>query len=303
MAGRGLAPDLLCSGAMLRLAPLLLLVALSGPAWAQESVQVSFGTSEAGGNYAPRNVVAVWVEDEAGTFVRTIGRWAGSRIDHLVAWSNASGQDTDAVSGATRANHDARLTVTWDLTDRNGVPVPNGTYVIRMELADRNSTSPDQNNQGAFTFVLDGQPSTQTTSDGGFLDATIDYTGVDAPLCGNGAVDADETCDPADTCPTSCPASAEQCVANTLVGAPATCNVECVEQLIEACADSDGCCPQGCVAATDDDCTPGDGAAPPTTGPIAGGCDVAHHDPDASPALALLALAALAGSRRRASGR
>ncbi|RMH44112.1 MAG: DUF2271 domain-containing protein, partial [Deltaproteobacteria bacterium] len=213
----------------------LAVTALPTAAAAQETLRVSFDTTPAGGNYAPKNVLAVWIEDSGGNFVRTIGRWADRRIDHLVAWSAASGQDVDAVSGATRVDHSQRIEVTWDMVDFNGMPVPNGTYTIRMELADRNSTSPDQNNQGTFTFVRDGQPSTQNVAGGGFENVVIDYTGVDTALCGNGTLDEGETCDPIDSCPTTCPDSGDECMVNTLVGSADTCTAECVAMPADDC--------------------------------------------------------------------
>lgn len=139
------------------------------------ALSLSFVTTANGGEYAPRNIVAVWVEDGAGGFVKTIGRWAATRRGSLRAWSVASGSDTDAVSGATRPNHTPTLTATWDLRDRLGAVVPDGTYTIRIELADRNASLPTQNRQGTFTFVKGPAASTQTVAGGGFLDVVIDY--------------------------------------------------------------------------------------------------------------------------------
>lgn len=220
-------------------AALAAMLCTTTPALAQETLQVSFDTTPAGGNYDPTNVLAVWIEDDTGAFVRTIDRWAGVRIQHLVAWTAASGQDVDAVSGATRSNHGQRISTTWDMIDFNGMPVPNGTYAVRMELADENSTSPDQNNQGVFSFVRDGQQSTQNVSGGGFLNVTIEYSGVDTELCGNDVLDQGETCDPPGSCPTSCPAGEDDCTINTLVGAADMCTAECVELPVEDCPGED----------------------------------------------------------------
>lgn len=138
---------------------------------------ITVTTSPSGGNYAPRNIVAVWVE-QGGTFVKTIDRRAATRKQHLIAWNAAAGTtDVDAVSGATRANHTAPLSISWDLTDRAGAVVPDGTYTIRMESADANSSQATQNNQGTFTFVKGPQPQAQTglTSDG-FTNTSITFT-------------------------------------------------------------------------------------------------------------------------------
>jgi MYXO-CTERM domain-containing protein len=157
------------------LAGVAIVLALCSSAAAQGDLTVSFTTTPNGGPYAPRNVVAVWIEDGGGAFVKTIGRWANVRKQHLVAWATASGQDADAVSGATRLDHAGTLTATWDLKDRGGAIVPDGTYTIRMELADANSTTPAQNHQGTFVFTKSPQSSSDTTSGGGFDAVTIDY--------------------------------------------------------------------------------------------------------------------------------
>lgn len=290
---------------MKRLLPALVTACLLGhgiSAHAAETLSVAFDTTEVGDKYAPRNVVVVWVETAAGGFVKTLGRWSNARTQHLVAWVAASGLDTDAVSGATRANHTARLTVGWDMLDRNGMPVPNGDYVIRMELADDNSTTPAQNHQGTFAFTRDGVASTQTLQNGGFNNVAMTYSGLDATLCGNGTLDAGETCDPQGSCPTTCAPAVETCVANVLVGAAALCTAECVEQLIEVCVDSDGCCPVGCTSATDSDCGTGGGGGDDPAGStvtLEGGCAVSATGGAGGVAIVGFALFAVVGRRRR----
>lgn len=209
------------------LAGLLTLGLASSGATAQGVLTVTSTTQPHGGNYAPKNIVATWVEDAAGNFVITIDRWAATRKAHLVGWiAKAGTADVDAVSGATRAAHGS-LTATWDLRDRLGNEVPDGTYTIRMELADSNATLATQNAQGTFTFTKDGVPSTQTAlSDGGFSNVTLDYApAVVSATCGDGTVDPDETCD--GNCPTACEPSDDPCMANTLVGSASSCTAAC----------------------------------------------------------------------------
>ena len=141
------------------------------------SLAITVTTSPSGGPYAPRNIVAVWIERQ-GTFVKTIDRWANQRKQHLVAWNAAAGTaDADAVSGATRTTHATPLSISWDLRDRAGAVVPDETYTIRMESADANSAQAAQNNQGTFTFVKGPAPQMQTglVSDG-FSNVTITFT-------------------------------------------------------------------------------------------------------------------------------
>jgi len=44
---------------------------------------VTTTTSEAGGNYAPRNIVAIWIENDQGEFVKTLLAFAQNRKSHL----------------------------------------------------------------------------------------------------------------------------------------------------------------------------------------------------------------------------
>ena len=54
-----------------------------------ETLTLTFTTSaspSAGGSpFDPKNVVAVWIEGPAGTFVKTVGRWANTRRTKLVS--------------------------------------------------------------------------------------------------------------------------------------------------------------------------------------------------------------------------
>jgi hypothetical protein len=136
-------------------------------------------TAGGGGQYNPSNIVAIWIEGPAGTtFVKTIGRWAATRKQHLVAWNTAAGTtDADAVSGATRASYTPPLTATWNLQNRQGQVVPDGMYTIRMESTDLNATLATQNNQGTFTFMKSASPQMQTAlSNGGFSNVSITFT-------------------------------------------------------------------------------------------------------------------------------
>ena len=167
---------------------LVVLALLAAPAAADVSVTVT--TTPNGGQYAPKNIVAVWVEDAAGNFIKTIDRFSQVRTAHLVAWvADAGPGDADAVSGATRANHTTPLTMTWDLRDKAGALVPDGTYTIRMELADSNASQPSQNHEGTFTFVKSAAPEQQSgLASGGFTNVTIDFQPV--PDTGGGGGDA-----------------------------------------------------------------------------------------------------------------
>ncbi len=123
---------------------------------------MTFNTVAPGGSYKQKNIVAAWVTKSDGTFVRTILRWAGTRRSDLAAWRTAAGgtTDVDGYSGATRPSHTSPspLTAIWDLKDRSGNVVPDGTYKIYLECADGRRQS------YSFNFVKNSTAGTRTDS-------------------------------------------------------------------------------------------------------------------------------------------
>ncbi|MDP4239231.1 MAG: DUF2271 domain-containing protein [Bacteroidota bacterium] len=106
---------------------------------------VSVLTSSAGGSYAPKHVVAIWIENSAGEFVKTLTVYAQARATYLTNWEQSSaGNKIDAVSGATQNTH-GTITAHWNGTDSKGITAPDGTYRICMELTDKDST-------GSFSY-------------------------------------------------------------------------------------------------------------------------------------------------------
>jgi len=185
MRGRGARPrwTMRCNPAS-RMRALFVVALLGSTASAQVTIDATTNPVPAPDNrYTPRNVVVVWVEDAAGTFVKTVSRRAGVRAPHLVAWiAQAGAGDSDAVTGATRLDHATPLSISWDLKDRSGTVVPDGTYTIRMELAEENSTTAGQNNQGTFTLVKSASPQMQTAlSNGGFSNVSIAFSPLVGP--------------------------------------------------------------------------------------------------------------------------
>ncbi|MBN1771053.1 MAG: hypothetical protein JXB32_07330 [Deltaproteobacteria bacterium] len=121
--------------------------------------------------------------------------------------------------------------------------------------------------------------------------------------CGNGVLDAGETCD--GDCPTSCD-DGDVCTLDVLTGSPDTCDVACRNTPILICTGGDGCCPAGCTRAMDPDCPDGPSDAgtdtPGVTDPGGDGCDCAlgrRGLPPVATGLALLALAVPILRRRR----
>lgn len=101
---------------------------------------VSVVTSSADGIYAPKNVVAIWIENSDGQFIKTLTVYAKARISYLTNWESASGGNTaDALTGATQTTH-GTIYGSWNGTDAKGFTVPDGNYKVCMELTDKNST-------------------------------------------------------------------------------------------------------------------------------------------------------------------
>lgn len=278
---------------------------------ARGSVTVTFTTNPvpAPNNvYNPFNVLAVWIES-GGTFVKTAARWSAARTQHLVAWRAKAGvNDVDAVVGASRLTDNTAETISWNLKNKLNTLVPDGTFTIRLEMGQNNSTTPAQNNQGTFTFVKGPTAQVQTAlANGGFTNVTINYD-PNAAACGDMIVDVPEKCEVGSAttpCPTTCPAPADACMPTVLVGTAAMCTAECQVQAITACTGGDGCCAAGCTTATDSDCVAGSGGGGNNNGgddnAITGGC-AAGGDSSSGGALAafgLLGAAVLFRRRRR----
>lgn len=94
-----------------------------------------------GGNYAPKHILAIWIED-AGAFVKTSKLRADKRKQYLYTWKNRSSENTvDAITGATLGSHQSH-TITWDGTDVNGNVVTDGEYQVRVEFTDAHAQGP-----------------------------------------------------------------------------------------------------------------------------------------------------------------
>lgn len=129
-------------------------------------LSVSVTTSSTGGNFAPKNIIAIWIEDDAGNFVKTLLAYASARKTHLNTWqaiTTAAGSEyntVDAITGATKTSHGTR-NCTWNGTDINGTLVADGTYTVWMELTDKNSTG----NYSSFSFTKGSSSETISPSD------------------------------------------------------------------------------------------------------------------------------------------
>jgi len=141
------------------------------------TLSVSTTTSTTGGNYAPKHIVAIWVETESGDFVKTLLAYAEKRITHLNTWeasttkAGSAFNKVDAISGATQTTH-GKKSCTWNGTNVSGTVVADGKYVLWMELTDKNATG----NFSSFTFTKGAQPISLTPANKpSFSTITIDW--------------------------------------------------------------------------------------------------------------------------------
>ncbi len=134
---------------------ILILFTISLTAFSQTegTLTVEVTTSSTGGNYSPKNVVAIWIENENGEFIKTLMAYANNQKKHLNTWeasTSAAGSAynvIDAITGATRTSHSTRSAY-WDATGINGFTVVDGKYKVWMELTDKNGTG----NFSSFEF-------------------------------------------------------------------------------------------------------------------------------------------------------
>lgn len=91
--------------------------------------------------YGNKHILAIWIEDANGKFVKTLMAYANSRKQHLTRWKTACNYNKlNAIVGATQTSHTTRK-CSWNGTNDSGkVVVPDGEYVLKMELTDINGT-------------------------------------------------------------------------------------------------------------------------------------------------------------------
>jgi len=158
---------------------LKLLLVFSIGLFAQTSgkLTVTVTTEDAGGNYKPKNIVAIWIEDSNNNFVKTLLAYADRRIQYLYTWkavTASAGNEyntVDAITGATQSSHGTR-TCYWDGTNTSSVLMADGTYTVHMELTDKHA----QGSYSSFNFVKGADSQVITPSDvTSFVDISISW--------------------------------------------------------------------------------------------------------------------------------
>lgn len=109
-----------------------------GDALASLSFDVT--TSPVGYRYQPKNVGAIWIQDESGKLVKSLEVWAATRRRYLTRYASAlAGGSVDVTASATLGSHKTHH-VTWNLKDRSGAAAPAGKYTLVIELTDGDQT-------------------------------------------------------------------------------------------------------------------------------------------------------------------
>jgi len=113
---------------------------------ADKSVTITAKTTSYGGEWAPQNFVCIWIQKPDSTYVRTIDVKLSEPkyASYFKTWLKAKGVlgkellvDIDGVTSAScRPDHESKVSATWDLKDRNGNPVPQGTYQFCIEMTE-----------------------------------------------------------------------------------------------------------------------------------------------------------------------
>jgi hypothetical protein len=129
------------------------------------SLSMDFMTRVMGGKWKPANVGAVWISDVQGRAVKTVEVWAAERISSLPFYNQLAckSSDMDVIAMATLPDHSKLHHDVWNGKDFLGNIVPDGEYVITIEVADvENVTSPPTQ----FHFQKGAQPVSMSIPDG-----------------------------------------------------------------------------------------------------------------------------------------
>jgi thiamine biosynthesis lipoprotein ApbE len=84
-----------------------------------------------------RPYVAVWIEDPSGRPVRTVAVWGNDPkyLKELTLWWTIGSKDAALVKAVSKATRDGgAYKLSWDGLDDKGQPVPQGVYVVRLEV-------------------------------------------------------------------------------------------------------------------------------------------------------------------------
>lgn len=119
--------------------PLIALLLMTKAGISQTTGTLNFTATIAtqSSSYNNKHFVAIWIEDNAGTFIKTKNRFGSvsNSNNHLCQWKNKSASNlTDATTGATVNSYTIPVTMaTWNGTNVAGANVADGTYKVWIE--------------------------------------------------------------------------------------------------------------------------------------------------------------------------
>jgi hypothetical protein len=135
--------------------------------------------------YSPKNIVAIWIEDNSGKFVQTILAYADERKQYLKAWKTSTAiagsayNVVDASTGATQKSHGTRSHY-WMGKNYKSVAVSDGDYKVKMEVTDNDGVA---QNLATFTFSKGPNPVTITpATTNGFSNISIEWVPTNTAL-------------------------------------------------------------------------------------------------------------------------
>jgi hypothetical protein len=152
---------------------------------AAPGVTVTVSTSDPGtGNWGSEHDIVLWIENAAGAFIKTFGRWGYDYgASDLPVWNSRKTVSTvDGTTGATPTTY-GTVSATWNLTGTNGSRVPNGTYHYCIELS--NNHNHPYYVRG--TIAIDGTSKTATGTDSSVNSASTFLKNVTAAYVDNGS--------------------------------------------------------------------------------------------------------------------
>jgi hypothetical protein len=157
---------------------LLLFLFAAGTMFSQTSGTLSFSvtTTSTGGN-SPSNLLAIWIENNSASFIKTKIRYSSSgNLDHLQTWVTKSGQNVvDATTGPTRTSH-GTVTFLWNGTDVSGTLAPDGSYSVWLEMAWASSLTTGKT-VNSYPFTKGATPfHSAPTNTANFLSMVLDWT-------------------------------------------------------------------------------------------------------------------------------
>jgi hypothetical protein len=149
-------------------------------------MSVQFTTVTTGANFAPRHVLAVWIENSDGQFVRSLKVMADRRKQYLYTWQNkSSGNIVDAITGATLNSHGSE-SIVWNGKDFNQIIVVDGGYKVKIEFTEEHAQGPILE----IPFTKNTSLSDSTLPDATyFTNISIDYSLVTSNITNEATTD------------------------------------------------------------------------------------------------------------------